>query len=107
MPRILLVDDNADSRDMLAVLLERRGYDVISAEDGKIGVEMSYAQHPDLILMDLNMPNMSGWEAATLLRADESMRDLPIIAITGHALPGERERALRAGCTEYFTKPVE
>lgn len=105
MPRILIVDDNDDNRDVLARRLQRRGFDVTQAADGKQGVKQATADLPDLILMDMNMPELDGWEATRMIRSDGLK--VPIIAITAHAMSGDRERALEAGCTQYHTKPVE
>lgn len=105
MPRILIVDDNEDNRDVLARRLQRRGFDVTQASGGKQGVEQASADLPDMILMDMNMPELDGWEATRRIRSQGSK--VPIIAITAHAMPGDLERALESGCTEYHTKPVE
>jgi two-component system, cell cycle response regulator DivK len=105
MPRILIVDDNEDNRDVLARRLKRRGFDVTMAAGGKEGVERAKADSPDLILMDMNMPELDGWQATKLIR--EQSINVPVIALTAHAMPGDRERALEAGCTDYHTKPVE
>src|SRR5918993_5627149 len=105
MPRILLIDDNAENRDWLSRRLERRGFEVLLAVDGKAGVAKALAEKPDLVLMDMNMPQVDGWEATRQVKA--AMPALPIIALTAHALAGDRERALNAGCTDYHTKPVD
>jgi two-component system cell cycle response regulator DivK len=111
MPRILVVEDNEDNRDSLSRRLERRGFEVLLAIDGKNGVEMAAAEKPDLILMDMNMPEMDGWEATRKIKAasaaDAVAPDIPVIALTAHAMSGDRERALEAGCSDYHTKPVE
>jgi CheY-like chemotaxis protein len=107
MPRILVVDDNDDNRDALARRLERRGFDVLAAVDGISGCESAASDAPDLVLMDMNMPELDGWEASRAIRANPRTRDLPVIALTAHAMAGDRERALAAGCTDYHTKPVE
>jgi len=107
MPRILVVEDNEDNRDSLARRLERRGFEVLMATDGKHGVEMAAAERPDLILMDMNMPEMDGWEATRRIKAAPGAADVPVIALTAHAMTGDRERALEAGCSDYHTKPVE
>lgn len=107
MSRILLVEDNEGNRDSLSRRLQRRGFEVLSAIDGKAGVEMARANQPDLILMDMNMPELDGWEATRLLKADPCAAHVPVIALTAHAMIGDRERALGAGCTDYHTKPVE
>src|SRR5688572_22126033 len=107
MPRILIVEDNQENRDSLTRRLERRGLEVISANDGKAGVEMARAEKPDLVLMDMNMPEVDGWEAARRIKAEPGQGDLPVIALTAHAMTGDRERALDAGCADYHAKPIE
>jgi CheY-like chemotaxis protein len=107
MPRILLVDDNEMNRDMLARRLTRRGFEVVTAIDGSQGMDAARAQKPDLILMDMRLPDMDGWMAAQTIKAEEPTRDIPIIALTAHAMEGDRETALEAGCDDYETKPVE
>jgi CheY-like chemotaxis protein len=107
MPRILIVEDNEENRDGLSRRLKRRGFDVVIATDGRQGVEVARAEKPDLILMDMNLPELDGWEATRQVRAAEETRNVPVIALTAHALTGDRERALAAGCTDYHTKPVE
>src|SRR5947209_4531006 len=101
MPRILVVEDNEDNRDSLSRRLERRGFEVLLATDGRHGVEMAAAEKPDLILMDMNMPEMDGWEATRRIKAasaaDDATADVPVIALTAHAMSGDRERALEAG----------
>src|SRR5581483_7200015 len=106
MPRILIVEDNEDSRDALSRRLQRRGFDVILAANGREGIGQVRAEKPDLVLMDLNMPEMDGWEATRHLRAAEETRLVPVIALTAHALTGDRERALAAGCNDYHAKPI-
>jgi CheY-like chemotaxis protein len=105
MPRILLIDDNAENRDSLSRRLERRGFEVLLAVDGRAGVDAALAEKPDLVLMDMNMPKVDGWEATRQIKA--AMPALPVIALTAHALAGDRERALQAGCTDYHTKPID
>ena len=107
MPRILLVEDNEMNRDMLSRRLARKGYEVVLATDGGQGVEMAQAQAPDVILMDMSLPVLDGWEATRQLKADEKTRAIPVIALTAHAMAGDRERALGAGCDDYDTKPIE
>jgi CheY-like chemotaxis protein len=107
MPRILLVEDNEMNRDMLSRRLERKGYQVILALDGEQGVEMARTQSPDLILMDMSLPVLDGWEATRQLKADENTSGIPVIALTAHAMAGDQEKAREAGCDDYDTKPVE
>jgi len=107
MPKILIVEDNEENRDSLSRRLQRRGFAVIIAEDGKAGVAMAQSEKPDLILMDMNMPELDGWEATRHLKAAAETKDLPVIALTAHAMSGDRDRALEVGCADYHTKPVE
>ena len=107
MPRILIVEDNEENRDSLTRRLERRGFEILTANDGKVGVEVAKAEKPDLILMDMNMPELDGWEATRQIKAEPGLGDVPVIALTAHAMSGDRERALEAGCTDYHTKPIE
>src|SRR6202790_930339 len=107
MPKILLVEDNEMNRDMLSRRLQRRGYQVVLALDGQSGVEMTQSQAPDLVLMDMSLPVLDGWEAARRLKADATTRHIPVIALTAHAMSSDREKALEAGCDDYDTKPVE
>jgi two-component system cell cycle response regulator DivK len=107
MPRILLVEDNEMNRDMLSRRLIRRGFEVEMATDGLQGVEMAVTGVYDLVLMDMSLPGIDGWEATRRLRDAPATKTLPIIALTAHAMAGDRERALEAGCNDYDTKPVE
>jgi two-component system cell cycle response regulator DivK len=107
MAKILLVEDNELNRDMLSRRLIRRGFDVVIAVDGGQGADMAVSESPDLILLDMSLPVMNGWEVAQKLKADSATRNIPIIALTAHAMGGDREKALDAGCDEYETKPVE
>jgi two-component system, cell cycle response regulator DivK len=107
MPKILLVEDNEMNRDMLSRRLQKRGYEVSMAMDGRQGVEMARAGGFDLILMDMSLPEIDGWEATRQLRAVPETRTVPIIGLTAHAMSGDREKALEAGCNDYDTKPVE
>jgi CheY-like chemotaxis protein/anti-sigma regulatory factor (Ser/Thr protein kinase) len=107
MPRILLVEDNALNRDMLSRRLVRRGYDVVMAVDGEEGVRRARADAPDLILMDMSLPVLDGWEAARQIKGAPETRHVPIVALTAHAMAGDREQALAAGCDDFDTKPVE
>lgn len=107
MPTILLVEDNELNRDMLSRRLERKGYTVAVAVDGAEAVEKSRSATPDLILMDMNIPIIDGWEATRRIKANADTAGIPLIALTAHAMAGDREKALTAGCDEYETKPVE
>jgi two-component system, cell cycle response regulator DivK len=107
MPRILLVEDNEMNRDMLSRRLARKEYEVLVAVDGKEGVEMAGSEAPDLILMDMSLPVMDGWEATRQLKASPETKAIPIIALTAHAMSGDREKAIEAGCDDYDTKPIE
>jgi CheY-like chemotaxis protein len=106
MPKILYVEDNEDNVYMLSRRLQRQGFEVLVAPDGEQGVAIARREHPDLIVMDLNMPVLDGWEATRRLKATPDTRAIPIIALSAHAMTGDRERALEAGCDEYDTKPV-
>ena len=107
MPRLLIVDDNEQNREVLSRRLRRRGFDVLLANDGRVAVEMAGAERPDLILMDMNMPHLDGWEATRQIKAHAEVAAVPVIGLTAHALEGDRERALEAGCADYHTKPVD
>lgn len=107
MPKILLVEDNEMNRDMLSRRLRTRGYDVVIAVDGQLGLEAAQAERPDLVLMDMSLPVMDGWEATRTLKADPATRDIPVIALTAHAMSTDRDKALEAGCDDYDTKPIE
>jgi CheY-like chemotaxis protein len=107
VPKILLVEDNEMNRDMLSRRLKRRGFEVAIAVDGLEGVEMAGSEKPDLILMDMSLPELDGWEATQRIKADASTRHVPVIALTAHALLRDRERALQIGCDDYDSKPVE
>jgi CheY-like chemotaxis protein len=107
MPRVLLVEDNEMNRDMLSRRLMRRGYEVFLAVDGLEGVSKTASETPDLVLMDLSLPEIDGWEAIRRLKADDATRHVPIIALTAHAMSGDREKALAAGADDYDSKPVE
>lgn len=107
MAKILLVEDSEMNRDMLARRLARRGYEVVIAVDGGQGVTLAQTEAPDLILMDMNLPVLDGSEATRQLRAAPATRSIPIIALTAHAMSGDREKALEAGCDDYDTKPIE
>jgi two-component system, cell cycle response regulator DivK len=107
VPRILLVEDNEMNRDMLSRRLVRNGYEVVLATDGQQGLDMALSERPDLILMDMSLPVMDGWEATRRIKANDATRRIPIIALTAHAMAGDREKALEVGCDDYDTKPVE
>jgi two-component system cell cycle response regulator DivK len=107
MAKILLVEDNELNRDMLTRRLVRNGYSVVVAEDGEQGVAMAASEAPDIVLMDMSLPVMDGWSATRKLREQPETRGLPIIALTAHAMAGDREKALAAGCNDYDTKPIE
>ena len=105
MPKILVVDDNEENRDVLSRRLTRRGFEVLVATGGQEGIDITLAEQPDVVLMDLNMPEMDGWSATAQLR--EKNYKMPVIALTAHAMTGDRERAIEAGCNDYHTKPVD
>jgi CheY-like chemotaxis protein len=107
MPKILLVEDNEMNRDMLSRRLSRRGYEVLIAVDGQMGIDMAKSETPDLILMDMSLPVMDGWEATRTLKASDATRHIPVIALTAHAMSTDREKAIEAGCDDYDTKPIE
>ncbi len=107
MSLILLVEDNEMNRDMLSRRLARKGYEIALAEDGAQGVAIATEKMPDLILMDMSLPVLDGWEATRLLKADAATARIPVIALTAHAMSEDRDRALAAGCDDYDTKPVE
>lgn len=107
MTKILYVEDNEDNVYMLTRRLTRRGYEMIVAENGEQGIEMAAAERPDLILLDLSLPVLDGWEAARRLKASADTSAIPVIALSAHVLEGEREKALAAGCDDFDTKPVE
>jgi two-component system, cell cycle response regulator DivK len=107
MAKLLLVEDNEMNRDMLSRRLTRRGYEVAIAIDGAQGVEMARTETPDLVLMDLSLPVIDGWEATRRIKASQDTRHLPVIGLTAHAMAGDREKAMDAGCDDYDTKPIE
>jgi two-component system, cell cycle response regulator DivK len=107
MVKVLLVEDNEMNRDMLSRRLIRRGYEVVFAVDGQQGVDMARSAHPDIILMDMSLPVMDGWEATRRVKSDDATRRTPVIGLTAHAMSGDREKAIEAGCDDYDTKPVE
>ncbi len=107
MPKILLIEDNELNRDMLERRLRHRGYDIILATDGETGIDVAAAENPDLILMDMSLPGIDGWETTRRIKAAPESADIPVIALTAHAMASDRDKALAAGCDEYDTKPVE
>lgn len=107
MPKVLVVEDNEMNRDMLTRRLARKGFEAIAAVDGREGIELAQTAHPDIILMDMSLPVVDGWEATRRLKAAPETRNIPVIALTAHAMAGDRERALEAGCDDYDTKPIE
>jgi two-component system, cell cycle response regulator DivK len=107
MAKILLVEDNEMNRDMLSRRLIRNGHEVVIAIDGQRGVDMALSELPDIILMDMSLPVIDGWEATRQVRANDATKRIPVIALTAHAMAGDREKAMEAGCDDYDTKPVE
>ncbi|HWV40325.1 response regulator [Pseudorhodoplanes sp.] len=107
MPKILLVEDNEMNRDMLSRRLLRNNFEVVMAVNGKEGVDMAKSERPDIILMDMSLPVMDGWEATRTIKADEETKSIPVIALTAHAMESDREQALQAGCDDFDTKPIE
>ena len=107
MPKILIVEDNEMNRDMLSRRLERRGFGIVMAVDGQQGVDLARSERPDLILMDMSLPVMDGWTATRAIKDDAELQAIPVIALTAHAMEGDREKAMAAGCDDYDTKPIE
>ena len=107
MTKILYVEDNEDNVYMLSRRLKRKGFEIVIAVDGEQGVEMASSEKPDLILMDLSLPTMDGWTATAKIKEIEAVKDIPVIALSAHAMPEHRDRALKAGCSDYDTKPVD
>lgn len=107
MPKILIVEDNEPNREMLARRLERKGFSVVAAPDGEEGYAMARSETPDLILMDISLPGMDGWQVIELLKAEPATRDIPTIVLTAHALVTDRSRAVEVGCNDYFSKPFD
>jgi two-component system, cell cycle response regulator DivK len=107
MTKVLLVEDNEMNRDMLSRRLIRRGFRVVFAMDGQQGIDLARSERPDVILMDMSLPIIDGWEATRRLKADDATRSVPVIGLTAHAMSGDREKAIEAGCDDYDTKPVE
>ena len=107
MAKILLVEDNEMNRDMLSRRLIKKGFEVVMAVDGQKGLDMATSETPDIILLDMSLPIMDGWEVARNLKSDDALKSIPVIALTAHAMAGDREKTLEAGCDEYDTKPIE
>ena len=107
MAKVLLVEDNEMNRDMLSRRLIRRGFQVVFAMDGQQGVDLARSEQPDIILMDMSLPVIDGWEATRRVKADDATRSVPVIGLTAHAMAGDREKAIEAGCDDYDTKPVD
>ena len=107
MGKVLLIEDNEMDRDMLSRRLIRRGFQVVFAMDGQRGVDLARSERPDIILMDMSLPVIDGWEATRRVKADDATRGVPVIGLTAHVMPGDREKAIEAGCDDYDTKPVE
>jgi CheY-like chemotaxis protein len=107
MAKILIVEDNDMNLDMLSRRLQRKGYEIVSARDGQAGVAEASASMPDVILMDMSLPVMDGWEATRRIKAEAGTAHIPIVALTAHAMSSDREKALAAGCDDFYTKPVE
>ncbi|MGH8513556.1 MAG: response regulator [Gammaproteobacteria bacterium] len=107
MAKVLLVEDNEMNRDMLCRRLARRGFEVVFAMDGQNGLDLACSERPDIILMDMSLPVMDGWEATRRVKSDDATRHVPVIALTAHAMSGDHDKALAAGCDDYDTKPVE
>src|SRR5271155_657486 len=107
MTKVLLVEDNEMNRDMLSRRLVRRGFQVVFAMDGQQGIDLARSERPDIILMDMSLPVIDGWEATRRVKADAATRSVPVIGLTAHAMSGDREKAIEAGCDDYDTKPVE
>ena len=107
MTKVLLVEDNEMNRDMLSRRLIRRGFQVVFAMDGQHGIDLAHSERPDIILMDMSLPVIDGWEATRRLKANDATRSVPVIGLTAHAMSGDREKAIEAGCDDYDTKPVE
>ncbi len=107
MTKVLIVEDNEMNRDMLSRRLQRRGFEVVIAIDGAEGVAKSKSEHPDIVLMDMSLPVMNGWEATRAIKADPATKSMPVIALTAHSMAGDREKAMEAGCDDYDVKPVD
>lgn len=106
MPKLLIVEDDEPSRDMLSRRLERRGYSVVTASDGEQGYSLARTEVPDVVLMDISLPGLDGWQVIKLLRSEPSTREIPLIVLTAHGLVNDRDKAVKFGCAAYYTKPV-
>lgn len=104
--RVLVIEDNQDNMTLIVDVLQSLDYEVLKAQDGEQGVAMAKAEVPDVILMDLSLPRMDGWTATRIIKADRALKDIPIIALTAHAMMGDKEKALEAGCNDYISKPI-
>jgi len=107
MAKILVVEDNDINRDMMVRRLQRRGYTMVAASDGQQGIDMTRSENPDIVLMDMSLPVVDGWEATRQIKCDRRLNHIPVVGLTAHAMVGDREKALKAGCDDYATKPVE
>jgi two-component system, cell cycle response regulator DivK len=107
MAKILVVEDNEINRDMMVRRLQRRGYTIVTAVDGQQGVDMTHSEKPDLVLMDMSLPVLNGWDATRQIKGDPDVKNVPVVGLTAHAMVGDRDQALQAGCDDYATKPVE
>jgi two-component system, cell cycle response regulator DivK len=105
--RVLVVEDDVDNQELVCFLLHQAGYEVLTAKDGRHGLELAAIEQPDILLLDMSIPEVDGWRVANLLKADERTRSICIVALTGHTAPGDRKRALDAGCDAYITKPLD
>src|SRR5271169_4898590 len=107
MAKILVVEDNEINRDMMVRRLQRRGYTIVTAVDGQQGVDMTRSEKPDIVLMDMSLPVLDGWAATRQIKSDPDVKHIPVVGLTAHAMVGDKEQALAAGCNDYATKPVE
>jgi two-component system, cell cycle response regulator DivK len=107
MAKILVVEDNEINRDMMVRRLQRRGYTIVTAVDGQQGIDMTQSETPDIVLMDMSLPIVDGWEATRQIKSNPSVRHIPVVGLTAHAMVGDRDKAINAGCDDYATKPVE
>jgi two-component system cell cycle response regulator DivK len=107
MPKILLVEDSSEMRKLVRIILEQANHTVVEADNGQAGIEIARGERPDLILMDLSLPVMNGWDATRAIKSDPDLRPIPVVALTAHAMQGDREQALAVGCDGYLTKPID